>query len=100
MPFSDILRTYNSKRPELLPYGLECDKRKPDLIWKSDRHNEIKINYMIDGSFTYLIKGKKVRIEANTIATFGFCSHIRLLKRRARSINIRSTILSDKSKEL
>jgi AraC family transcriptional regulator, melibiose operon regulatory protein len=70
MPFSDILRTYDSKRPELLPYGLECDKWKPELMWKSDRHNEIEINYVVDGSFTYLIKGKKVRIEANTIAIF------------------------------
>lgn len=70
MPFSDILRTYDSKRPELLPYGLECDQWKPVLMYKSDRHNEIEINYVVDGSFTYLIKDKKVRIEANTIAIF------------------------------
>lgn len=70
MPFSDILRTYDANRPELLPYGLECDKWKPELMNKSDRHNEIEINYVVDGSFTYLIKDKKVRIDTNTIAIF------------------------------
>jgi AraC-like DNA-binding protein len=70
MPFSDILRSYDSSRPELMPYGLECDKWKPVLMYKSDRHNEIEINYVVNGSFTYLIRDIKVRMEANTIAVF------------------------------
>ena len=37
---------------------------------KSDRHNEIELNYVVDGSFTYILKDKKVRIETNTIAIF------------------------------
>lgn len=70
MLFSDIMRTYDSQRPELLPYGLECDKWKPVLMYKSDRHNEIEVNYVVSGSFSYLIKDRKVRIGTNTIAIF------------------------------
>ena len=70
MLFSDILRTYDSRRPELLPYGLECDIWKPELMFKSDRHNEIELNYVVKGSFTYLIKDKKVRIEPNNFVIF------------------------------
>lgn len=70
MPFSDILRTYDSSRPELLPYGLECDKWEPVLMIKPDRHNEIEINYVLNGSLTYFLKDKKVKIEANQIAIF------------------------------
>lgn len=70
MPFSDILQTYDSSRPELLPYGLTCEKWKGELMPKSDRHNEIELNYVVDGSFAYLIKDKKVRIDSNTIAIF------------------------------
>jgi len=62
MPFSDILRIYESKRLELLLYGMECDNWKSEMMNKSDRHNEIEINYMVNGSFAYLIKDKKVQI--------------------------------------
>jgi AraC-like DNA-binding protein len=70
MPFSDFFRSYDSNRPELVPYGLECDKWKPVLMNKPDRHNEIEINYVFKNSLTYFLKDKKVRIDANTFTIF------------------------------
>lgn len=70
MPFSDILQTYDSSRPELLPYGLTCEKWKGKLMPKADRHNEIELNYVVNGSFSYLFRDKKVRIETNTVTMF------------------------------
>jgi len=70
MSFLDILQTYDKERPELKPYGLICCKWKPNLMPKSDRHNEIEINYFPQGSLTYIINGQKVKINQNQLALF------------------------------
>lgn len=37
---------------------------------KSDRHNEIEINYFTEGSITYLFRGVKTTIPKNSLALF------------------------------
>lgn len=73
---SDIYKTFNSNRNEFSPYGLTIEKWRPELMCRFDRHNEIEINYLIEGSITYLVNGRKVTIPSGRIVMFwGLMSH-------------------------
>jgi len=67
---SEILKTFNEKRNEFLPYGLTCEIWSPCLMRKPDRHNEIEINYSSESTVTYLIQDKKITIPAKKLAIF------------------------------
>ena len=70
MPFSEITYKFDESREEFKPYGLTCEVWTPSLMRKPDRHNEIEINYFIEGSMTYLIQGKAVSIPAKRMVLF------------------------------
>lgn len=73
---SDIYKTFNSNRNEFSPYGLTMEKWRPELMCRFDRHNEVEINYLIEGSITYLINGRKVTVPSGRIVMFwGLMSH-------------------------
>ena len=44
MPLSEINRIFDERRKELAPYGLTVERWRPNLMRKSDRHNEIELN--------------------------------------------------------
>ncbi len=64
------MKTFDESREDLKPYGLTCELWKPSLMRRPDRHNEIEINYMVDGSLTYLLHDRKIQIEAGGILLF------------------------------
>lgn len=70
LPNSEILKTFNEKRKEFVPYGLTCEIWSPCLMRKPDRHNEIEINYSIESTITYLFQYKKITIPAKKLAIF------------------------------
>ncbi len=65
---SEILKTFNEKRKEFVPYGLTCEIWTPCLMRKPDRHNEIEINYSPESTVTYMIQDKKITIPAKKLA--------------------------------
>lgn len=70
LPNSKILKTFNEKRSEFVPYGLTCEIWSPCLMRKPDRHNEIEINYSPESTITYLFQYKKITIPAKKLAIF------------------------------
>ncbi len=62
--------TFDHKRPDFLPYGLRCDRWQAVLMKRPDRHNEIEVNYLVKGSLTYLLAGRKVTVSAGRFALF------------------------------
>jgi AraC family transcriptional regulator, melibiose operon regulatory protein len=40
---------------------------------RSDRHNEIELNYLTSGSLRYLLGGRKVEVRANQLTAFWAC---------------------------
>lgn len=70
MPDSEILKTFDEKRGELKPYGLTCETWRPQLMPKIDRHNEIELNYIPEGSITYFFPTEKVTVPPRKMALF------------------------------
>ncbi|MFL9836688.1 helix-turn-helix domain-containing protein [Flavobacterium sp. ST-75] len=67
---NEIINTFNERRDEFKGYGFTCELWKPNIMKRPDRHNEIEINYFIEGSITYLFQDKPIIIPAKKIAVF------------------------------
>lgn len=67
---SEILHVFNEQRGEFKPYGLTSEIWVPNLMKKPDRHNEIEINYLIEGTVTYFFQGSKITIPARSLTMF------------------------------
>jgi AraC-like DNA-binding protein len=67
---SEIYKKFPENREEFKPYGLTSEKWEPALMSRFDRHNEIEINYIPEGSLTYMIKDRRVVIPSNRISMF------------------------------
>lgn len=65
-----MLKHFDESRQDLEPYGLTCELWESYLMRKPDRHNEIEINFLLEGSLTYLIHNKKIRAEKGKIIIF------------------------------
>ncbi|MAZ27031.1 MAG: transcriptional regulator [Cytophagaceae bacterium] len=70
MLYPEKLKKFDKERGAFRPYGLTCELWKPGLMQKPDRHNEIEINYLTEGSLTYLFRGSKITIPKNRLALF------------------------------
>jgi AraC-like DNA-binding protein len=64
------LKIFDCNRPDFKPYGLTVEKWTPKLMPRPDRHNEIEINLLTDGSITYLINDRKVIVKPKRLAIF------------------------------
>jgi len=62
--------SFDSSRPEFTPYGFTCELWTPVPMKRADRHNEIELNLLKQGSLTYLIGGNTVTIPAGRLAVF------------------------------
>ena len=70
MSLSEINHIFDERRPELAPYGLTCERWRPNLMRKPDRHNEIELNLLQSGSMTYLIRGRRYVIRQQRLTIF------------------------------
>src|SRR5690348_8649614 len=55
---------------DLSSYGLTAWHGPPPLMEHSHRHHEVELNFIDDGSATYLFGGRQIRIPAGTLAVF------------------------------
>lgn len=65
-----MLKKFDETRQDLKPYGLTCELWQPKLMERPDRHNEIEINYLPEGSLTYLIHDQKLKIQKGRMIVF------------------------------
>jgi AraC-like DNA-binding protein len=61
---------FDPSRPEFAPYGFTCELWTPEPMQRADRHNEIELNLLKQGSLTYLLGGNTVMIPAGRLAVF------------------------------
>ncbi len=61
---------FDPDRPDFTPYGLTCVRWNPSPMRRPDHHNEIELNMLQKGWLTYLLGGRKVRIEAGRLSAF------------------------------
>lgn len=61
---------FNPDRPDFAPYGLTCERWIPQRMRRADRHNEIELNLLSQGSLTYLIGGSKVIVPSGRLTVF------------------------------
>jgi AraC-like DNA-binding protein len=62
--------SFDPSRPEFAPYGFTCELWTPAPMKRPDRHNEIELNLLKQGSLTYLLGGNNVTIPAGRLAIF------------------------------
>lgn len=61
---------FDPARPDFTPYDLMCVRWRPTRMERPDHHNEIELNLLESGWVTYLLGGRKVRIEAGRLGVF------------------------------
>lgn len=64
------IAAFDPARPNFTPYGFTCMRWQVNRTSQPDRHNEIELNLLESGSLTYLIGGRRVRIEAGQLHVF------------------------------
>lgn len=64
------MKRFDNERPEFSPYGFTCESWAPIPMPRPDRHNEIELNLLTDGSLTYLLGGQRKTIEAGRLGIF------------------------------
>jgi AraC-like DNA-binding protein len=62
--------SFDPNRPDFSPYGFCCVRWTPSPMKRPDHHNEIEVNVLTKGWVTYLLGGRRVRIEAGQLAVF------------------------------
>lgn len=61
---------FDPDRPDFMPYGLTCVRWTPSPMRRPDHHTEVELNLLETGWVTYLLGGRKVRIEAGHLSAF------------------------------
>jgi AraC-like DNA-binding protein len=64
------MRRFDHTRPDFKPYGFTCELWKAAPMRRPDRHNEIELNLLKNGSLTYLLGGERVTIPQGGLAAF------------------------------
>jgi AraC family transcriptional regulator, melibiose operon regulatory protein len=62
--------SFDPNRPDFAPYGFSCVRWTPSPMKRPDHHNEIEVNVLTEGYVTYLLGGRKVRIEGGQFGVF------------------------------
>jgi AraC-like DNA-binding protein len=64
------MKHFDERRRDFAPYGLTCELWEPVKMPRPDRHDELEINFLDQGSLTYMLGGKQVAIPPRTISLF------------------------------
>ena len=65
-----VSRSFDPDRPDFAPYGLTCVHWRPSSMGRADHHNEIELNFLMRGSITYLLAGRKTVVRAGQLSAF------------------------------
>ena len=64
------MQRFDHSRPDFEPYGFTCELWTAAPMRRPDRHNEIELNLLKNGSLTYLFGGKNVTIPQGGMGAF------------------------------
>lgn len=64
------MTTFDPARKDFQPYGFSCVRWQASLMSRTDRHNEIEINLLGEGSLTYLFGGQKIQVPNHRLVAF------------------------------
>lgn len=64
------MRHFDHNRPDFKPYGFTCEPWQAAPMRRPDRHNEVELNLLKNGSLTYLLGGERVTIPQGCLAAF------------------------------
>lgn len=64
------MKYFDNSRPQFAPYGFSCEAWEPHEMARADQHDEIELNYLEEGSLTYLMGGRRVLVPARCLAVF------------------------------
>lgn len=64
------MKKFDHSRNDFTPYGFTCEEWMPSIMMRPDRHNEIEMNMVFDGTITYLIGGSKVIVPSYRLILF------------------------------
>jgi len=62
--------SFDPSRPDFSPYGFTCVRWNPSPMPRPDHHNEVELNLLESGWVTYLLGGRKVRIDVGRLSAF------------------------------
>lgn len=65
-----MMVSFDPNRPDFAPYGFSCVRWTPSPMKRPDHHDEIELNVLTEGWVTYLLGGRKVRIEGGQLGVF------------------------------
>jgi len=68
--YPEVMKHFDSNRPEFAPYGFTCEVWEPRSMSRPDQHNEIEVNFLEQGRLTYLFGGKRITLDANELTLF------------------------------
>lgn len=64
------MKKFDHSRNDFTPYGFTCEEWTPSIMMRPDRHNEIEMNMVFDGTISYLIGGAKVIVPTYHLILF------------------------------
>ncbi len=67
---SEMLVTFQEGRDNFKPYGLTCEKWAVKAMRQFDRHNEIEINFVPDGTLCYSFTDRRMEIPKGKLSLF------------------------------
>src|SRR5436853_7664461 len=70
LQYPQVMKSFDVTRPDFAPYGLTCERWTSVPMERPDRHNEIELNLLLNGSLTYLFGGDRVTIRAGSLSAF------------------------------
>ncbi len=68
--YPKLVQHFDHNRPDFKPYGFTCELWKAAPMRRPDRHNEVELNLLKNGSLTYLLGGNRVTIPQGGLAAF------------------------------
>ncbi len=64
------MKHFDNNRPKMASYGFSCETWVPRAMPRADQHDEIELNYLLDGAITYLLAGRHVRVPSRRLVAF------------------------------
>ena len=64
------MKVFDSHRADYESYGLTCEIWETSLMSRFDRHNEIELNFLLEGDMTYFFQDRYVKVPSFKIVVF------------------------------
>jgi AraC family transcriptional regulator, melibiose operon regulatory protein len=67
---NEVVHHFDSRRRDFAPYGFTCEIWEPRQMPRPDRHDEIEINFLDQGTLTYLMGGQRITVQPRRVTAF------------------------------